>query len=207
MQTTTLRSLIRNDRTDKDTSHSYLDTYEGLFAPKRYSAKRVLEIGIGSNLESNGGSIKLWYDYFPNADVYGIDNIDISNVWPEIVGLKDDNHKVVLHTGVDVDAYDYEWFKTNIAEMHHQKFDIIIDDGPHSIGSFLKCLQFYSTVLAEDGILVMEDIPNDFYTQVITSACPYHLVPYMTIVDLRHVKNQFDDVLCVIDCSSRERCT
>jgi len=49
-----LRSLINNSRTDKDTIHSYLETYEKLFNDKRLTSKSILEIGI-----YNGGSIKL----------------------------------------------------------------------------------------------------------------------------------------------------
>ena len=60
--------LVDNARTDKDTIHSYLETYEDLFKNKKLTSSAVMEIGI-----YDGGSIKLWYDYFPNANIYGID--------------------------------------------------------------------------------------------------------------------------------------
>ncbi len=50
---TSLYSLIDNSKTDKNTVHSYLETYELLFNSKRKSAKNILEIGV-----QDGGSIK-----------------------------------------------------------------------------------------------------------------------------------------------------
>lgn len=57
------------------------------------SAETVLEIGV-----YKGHSIKLWYDYFVNATIYGIDiknKVDI----PEIIN----NNRVVLY--LHYDAY------------------------------------------------------------------------------------------------------
>jgi hypothetical protein len=51
----------------------------------------VLEVGI--NL---GGSIKLWNDFFVNANVYGLDTMNINDVWNEIK-IKD---KIILHTSL-----------------------------------------------------------------------------------------------------------
>ena len=59
-----LSDLIDNQRTDKNTYHSYLGVYQKLFSPKRTTAKNVLEIGVGWVENENGGSIKLWRDYF-----------------------------------------------------------------------------------------------------------------------------------------------
>ena len=71
-----LSSIVDNSRTDKNTTHSYLDLYDTLLSNKRNSAKHVLEVGI-----YNGGSIKLWYDYFPNASIHALDIRDINTVW------------------------------------------------------------------------------------------------------------------------------
>jgi len=42
---------------------------------KKNTAKNVLEVGI-----YNGGSIKLWNDFFTNANVYAIDIMNINDV-------------------------------------------------------------------------------------------------------------------------------
>ena len=74
-----LIDLIDNKRTDKNTVHSYLDLYERLFYKKRSSALNILEIGI-----KDGGSIKLWRDYFSNAHIYGLDCVSINKLWDEL---------------------------------------------------------------------------------------------------------------------------
>ena len=40
-----LVELVNNERTDKNTTHSYLDLYETLLSSKKETAKNVLEIG------------------------------------------------------------------------------------------------------------------------------------------------------------------
>src|ERR1700722_18692475 len=54
--------------TDKSSlDHDYLDKYERLFAPFRDAPITVLEIGV-----FDGGSLRLWEDYFPRATIVGI---------------------------------------------------------------------------------------------------------------------------------------
>ena len=83
-----LSQLIDNSRTDKNTTHSYIDLYDRLLSSKKHTAKNVLEIGIGDGHQgvTNGGSIKLWHDYFKNATVHALDIQPITNIWPELVG-------------------------------------------------------------------------------------------------------------------------
>ena len=66
-----LSQIIDNSRTDKNTRHSYLETYEKIFNNKKETATHVLEVGIGGGFPGDGGgSIKLWHDYFTNANIY-----------------------------------------------------------------------------------------------------------------------------------------
>ena len=64
----TLLELVNNEKTDKNTVHSYLPLYDLLLKNKKNTCKNIIEIGVGQ-----GGSIKLWHDYFPNATIYGCD--------------------------------------------------------------------------------------------------------------------------------------
>ena len=60
-----LTEIVDNSRTDKNTRHSYLQLYEKLLNRLKNTSGNVLEIGIGEGNEvCNGGSIKLWHDYF-----------------------------------------------------------------------------------------------------------------------------------------------
>ena len=74
-----LEDIVDNLTTDKNTRHSYLSLYQELLIHKKETAKNVLEIGIDL-----GGSIKLWSDFFTNADVYGLDK-----------------EKIILYTSID----------------------------------------------------------------------------------------------------------
>ena len=93
--------LINNDKTDKNSTHSYIELYENLLHNKQFTAKNILEIGI-----QRGGSIKLWHDYFINATVYALDIQSIDKIWDELK----DNNRIILHTSVD--AYDKNFVKT-----------------------------------------------------------------------------------------------
>ncbi len=41
-----LEEFVNNNRTDKNTVHSYLPLYQQLLVTKKYTAKNVLEVGI-----------------------------------------------------------------------------------------------------------------------------------------------------------------
>mgnify|MGYP000315327180 CR=1 FL=1 len=81
-----LVQLADNSRTDKNTVHSYLPLYQQLLISKKETAKNVLEVGI-----CNGGSIKLWSDFFTNATVYGIDILHTHSIWG---GIKNKQKRV-----------------------------------------------------------------------------------------------------------------
>lgn len=181
-----LIELVNNERTDKNTTHSYLELYEKLLNKKKYTAKNVLEIGI-----SAGGSIKLWHDYFVNANVYGIDIIKDSNVWSEI------KNKENIHLYTSTDAYKDEFVK-KITDMNI-KFDMILDDGPHTLESMIFFVSKYSKLLTEDGILILEDIQDYKWIEHIKNAIPDELKCYTHIHDLRKNKNRYDDLILIID--------
>jgi Glycosyl transferase family 2 len=185
-----MHDIIDNRRTDKNTTHSYLDLYQKLLEPKRLSATNVLEVGICA-----GGSIKLWHDYFTNATVYGLDIMHRKDVWPEI--LDKDRIKLYLET----DAYDDTFFNKEFLDKNI-KLDIIIDDGPHTLASMIKFVELYSQLLNDNGILIIEDIQDYNWIQVITNAVPKHLKEFIKIFDLRTNKGRYDDILFIIDLTN-----
>jgi predicted O-methyltransferase YrrM len=189
-----LEELVDNSRTDKNTTHSYLSLYEKLLAGKKYTAKNVLEIGIGDGNQgaTNGGSIKLWHDYFVNADVYALDIQHINAVWD---GLKH-NDRIKLYTSMD--AYDEDTAK----HFADTKFDYILDDGPHTLESMLKCVQLYSPLLTDDGILIIEDVQDFSWLHVLCGAVPENLHKFIKMYDLRKVKGRYDDIVFTINKST-----
>jgi cephalosporin hydroxylase len=186
---TTLLELINNDITDKNTWHSYIDLYEKLLSKKKHTAKNVLEVGI-----DRGGSIMLWHDYFPSATVYGVDIKD--NCMEKNPSLK--KERIVLYRGVD--AYNEEFFMANFLEKNI-KFDIVLDDGPHTLESMQHFLKLYSQVMTDDGILIIEDIQDINWIEELTTSTPDHLKEFIRSYDLRPNKNRYDDIVFTIDKS------
>ncbi len=188
---------LNNPFTDKGSYHSYLDVYDELLQHKKHTAKSVLEIGIGDFFEKNGGSIKLWVEYFTRAEIVGIDILPKDRVLDELLT----NDRITLH--LEKDAYD-EKFVQSVFYENNRKFDIILDDGPHSLESMISFIQLYLGLLEEDGIFIIEDIPNIEWTQTLTKYVPESLQPFIHVYDLRCKKGKYDDILFVIDITPRK---
>jgi len=185
-----LAEIVDNAKTDKNTIHSYLPLYQNLLISKKETAKNVLEVGI-----SYGGSIKLWSDFFTNANVYGLDIINIDIVWE---GIKN-NEKIILHTSID--AYDNDFFITHFLNKNI-KFDFMLDDGPHSLESMKQFIKLYSQIMTDDGILIIEDVPCWDWIDTLKNEVPENLKQFIKVYDLRQNKNRYDDIVFTIDKSN-----
>lgn len=192
----TLEELAHGSSTDKNTTHSYLPLYQSLLEGKRESARNVLEIGIGDFGPKNGGSIKLWADYFTSATIYGLDILPRERVMDELLH----HDRVVLLTSTD--AYDVGFFTTHFLGLP-LKFDVLIDDGPHTLESMKQFLRLYSQLMTDDGILILEDVPAWDWIEILKNEVPDHLKPFIKVYDLRPNKNRFDDIVFTIDRSHR----
>ena len=158
-----LIDLVDNSLTDKNTCHSYLDTYNKLLTKKQYTAKNILEVGI-----FKGGSIKLWNEYFINAIIYGVDIMDIKNV----NDILKNNEKIILYTSIN--AYDNNFVKTHFIDKKIT-FDFMLDDGPHTLDSMVSFIRLYSPLMTDDGILAVEDIQSIEWIDTLKNAVPNHL--------------------------------
>jgi hypothetical protein len=175
-----LSEIVDNSRTDKNTIHSYLELYQKLLVSKKDTAKNVLEIGIGDGSQgiTNGGSIKLWHDYFTNASIYALDIQSTDKIW---TGLKN-NDRIILHTSVN--AYDKE-FVTSEFVKNNIKFDMMLDDGPHTLESMKQFIKLYSPLLADNGILIIEDIQDPKWINKLCRVVPNNLKQFVSAYDLR----------------------
>jgi hypothetical protein len=182
-----LAEIVDNTRTDKNTDHSYLPLYEKLLSPRKKTVKNVLEIGV-----QRGGSIKLWHDYFPSATVFGLDCIHINDVWGELKN-KD---RIKLYTSID--AYNPTFIQKEFI-LPSRKFDMVLDDGPHSLESMKTFVNTYSRLLTDDGILILEDIQHWSWVEHLLKEVPPQLKNFVHIYDLRWNKGRLDDIVLVID--------
>jgi hypothetical protein len=218
-----LYDIIDNDRTDKNTAHSYLDLYQTLFNNKKNTAKNILEIGI-----YRGGSIKLWSEFFINATIYGIDIIDIDNMIEDIknnINITLWNYfyiNAIIPCGIDINnvhtiwddirykeniilykgsnAYDYNFFNEKFLNKNI-KFDVMIDDGPHTLETMIQFIKLYSQIMTDDGILIVEDVQSIDWIDELKNAVPENLQSYIKWYDLRKNKNKSDDIVFTIDKS------
>jgi hypothetical protein len=164
-----------------------LELYQQLLFSKKETAKNVLEIGIYM-----GGSIKLWDDFFINADVYGLDIMNYNNVWE---GIKNKD-KIKLYTSID--AYD-ETFFNNTFLNKNIKIDFMLDDGPHSLESMKQFIKLYSQIMTDDGILIIEDVQSWDWIEILKNEVPEELKKYIHVYDLRPNKNRYDDIVFTIN--------
>lgn len=176
-----LIDFVDNRLTDKNTRHSYIETYEKFFQPIRSSVKTILEIGVQA-----GGGIKMLHGFFENSRVTGVD----INYRFDVSFLKN-LERVNLLLG---DAYNTDFINSN---FNSHKFDILIDDGPHTFDSQLFFLNNYSKLVKENGLVIVEDVLGiEGANRLIkenTSNLEYE------IIDLRHerkLRNQ-DNILII----------
>ena len=169
-----------------------MDLYQQLLSSKKNTAKNILEVGIGDFQDKNGGSIKLWYDYFINANIYGIDILGPERVIDEIKN----NDRIKLYTNSN--GYDEDFFNKTFLDRNI-KFVMMLDDGPHTLESMKKFIKLYSQIMTEDGILMIEDVQSIDWIDELKSVVPENLKKYIQIYDLRHIKNREDDIVFVIN--------
>lgn len=181
-----LKNLINNNTTDKDTIHSYLEPYEDIFQKRKNDEVKLLEIGVNM-----GGSIKLWKDYFTNGIIHGVDISDEGSIKENDIK----NHeRVKLH--MKTNAYD-----NNFVKSFDFKFDIIIDDGPHTLDSMIYVVKNYTPLLKSDGVLVIEDIQSESWINTLKENTPEIYHKNIKIIDNRSVKRRYDDILYIVDLS------
>jgi hypothetical protein len=172
--------------TDKATDHSYDIFYEEIL--NSYSDKEIniLEIGV-----QYGGSSLMWHEYFPMSKIIMLD-------------IQDQVHPHIW-SNMNKDRYDYHimdaFNKTSVSYLktkYPDGFDIIIEDGPHTLQSQIFAVQNYVELLKDGGILIIEDVQNFDHIKIIMDSIGETFHTSMEFVDLRHVKNRYDDLLIVI---------
>ncbi len=141
-------STLARLRTDKGPlHHGYTEIYEYLFSPLRGDSIRILEIGV-----AEGGSLELWEDYFRKASIFGLDIEDKSDL---------ERPRVVTYVADQADRSALAGF----VARHGGEFDVIIDDGGHSMEQQQVSLGFLFQFVKPGGYYVIEDVHSSFFEQ------------------------------------------
>jgi hypothetical protein len=135
--------LSKHYDTDKVTYHGYQFFYPQFLEDMRFKKFNMLEIGWGS-----GASIKVWNDYFPNAQIYVMD-IDVEYV--------DGRQKVIKG-----DQSNEEDLLKVVNDVKSAKF--IIDDGSHNPEHQLNTFYYlFKNLLEPGGVYIIEDIELSYW--------------------------------------------
>lgn len=171
---------------DRGTIHTYVEVYEEILAPYRAKTRcNVLEIGLMS-----GESLRMWEQYFHLAKVYGIDVTD------QPVGGMADLRPIMAEGTHNISIIDATDQKQIDATFGNTIFDVIIEDASHALAHQLLIYQNFRQRLAYDGIYIIEDVDKIDEVRPLFEKIDH--TRKVTILDRRHVKGRFDDVLVVI---------
>lgn len=141
-----LHDIGLKHNTDKAFFHQYLDFYQK-HLPKRTFRGRLLEIGV-----MDGASLKMWREYYPNAEIVGVDINDKSHI--NIDGV------MILQ----LDATD----PTQLQDLG--MFDIIVDDGSHMTADQQKSFEhLYLNQLNPKGYYIIEDLHTSLIPNYVNS--------------------------------------
>ncbi len=123
----------------------YFDLYDSILTPFRYKPIKLLEIGV-----FEGQSMEMWKDYFPFAEITGLD-ID-----PYCLRYTEERVKIVIGDQLD------ETILKTLGD-----FDIIIDDGGHTPIQIVKSFEIlYDDFLNDGGWYFIEDINSAYHTSI-----------------------------------------
>lgn len=146
-----LGELAQEYGSDKDTAHSYAQWYDRHLGRFRDRAIRLLEIGVGGNEDpyAGGASLRMWAEYFPNAQIFGLD------IHPKL-GVDDD--RITILCGDQGDSA----FLEGVAERWGP-FDVVIDDGSHLSRDVVASFRALFPHVVDGGVYVVEDLQTSYW--------------------------------------------
>lgn len=135
-----LYDLAIKYETDKGIPHNYTYFYHNYFKNKKQKFKKILEIGV-----YNGGSLRMWRDYFLDSTIYGLD----------IQKLEINEDRIVTQV---VDQSDRRALFSFTEILDFSYFDLIIDDGSHIMKDQQISLAVLFKKLRPGGVYIIEDL-------------------------------------------------
>lgn len=140
---------------------------------------RLLEIGT-----DGGGGLLMYEAYFPCCQIHGCDHY----FRPQGI----EGHGNIYDHNLDA-------YKPATVEHFFEigQFDIVIDDGPHSLESQEFFAQHYPPLLTADGIAIIEDIQAPAHIEWLAAKVPPGFFSFA--VDMRHVEpKRYDNLIFCI---------
>jgi len=132
--------------------HSYSNYYFSIFNHFKDDVKLLFECGLG--LTKTGASLRVWRDYFKNAQIYGADiNKNIL--------FQENRIKTFYVDQLNTPSIELMWKEIGI-----QNFDIIIDDGRHTTDANINLFINSFDKLKKNGIYIIEDVDSKEFNNI-----------------------------------------
>jgi len=126
--------------------HPYTLFYDGLFRNKKNEHLDIAELGI-----LDGASLRMWQEYFSNAEIYGFEyNDEFINNFKQ----KYNNDRITIG---NIDVKSVESI-TNAFSKVNKLYDIIIEDTTHQFEDQIRVIENIYSYLKPGGMLIIEDI-------------------------------------------------
>lgn len=124
----------------------YFEIYDRHFSRFRGKPITIVEFGV-----SQGGSIKMWQDYFgPQAKIVGVD------INPNCKQFEESGVKILIG-----DQGDREFLRTVAAQV--PSIDILIDDGGHTMQQQIATYEELFPSVAANGVYLCEDMHTSYW--------------------------------------------
>ena len=94
-----------------------------------------------------GASLRMWRDFFPNAQIYGVD------ISPTAIFQDERINTFLLNTKVEADM-------RQLIDNIGPDIDLVVDDGTHRERSQLQAVRALMPLLKNDVIYIIEDVTN-----------------------------------------------
>ena len=123
---------------------NYCDVYDMWFSKKRDTVEKFVEIGI-----RGGQSLRMWKEYFPNAEIIGVD-----------IDPNCKQHEEERITCIIGDQNDEDFLK----ELRDKvgEYDILVDDGSHITKHQIKTFDCLYENCKSGGYYAIEDLGNSY---------------------------------------------
>ncbi|MCX5925592.1 MAG: class I SAM-dependent methyltransferase [Candidatus Dependentiae bacterium] len=149
-----LDQLALQTGTDKSSAfHAYTAIYDKFFSGIRHKPIKFLEIGI-----YKGASIALWDRYFDNAQT----RLHFIDIDPQAVALCKNRSFSSRIDGYIVNQEDKESLRQFVATAG-QEYDIIIDDGGHTMDQQKNSFEVLFPTLKKGGVYIIEDLHTSYW--------------------------------------------
>lgn len=148
--------------TDKAHYHEFTEVYEDYFS-SFIDNPRILEVGV-----ANLGSISMYLEYFNTPYIVGIDSDDKSHFEDGRWIFKRADQSNILELNRCLEGEDF--------------FDIIIDDGGHTMKQQQVTFGRLITHVRPGGIYILEDLHTSLRNEYIDSDCEYTSLEMLKLI-------------------------